>query len=302
MLPPPWDNLPQTEVGLAYLRSYADHRCDLDNIGLSTKRDPARYHFRNQRRARNCIFQYTLSGEGWYHDVRRQRTESVPAGTGFLVEIPSQTSYGLPTRGADGGDPEWQFVYFTMAGDAATYHVRRLVKQHGPILPLSHTSLPVTIMLELYQRAIGDEETDELTINVEIHRFLLELGRSLRTPSDRLPEAVIAARDHIEQFLANPDLSVDDLADAASYSRYHFTRLFKLHMGVTPYQYLLQRRIRRALDLLTTTSMPIKQIASEVGFANVSWFCNAFRQQMQATPTQVRSRPISTSQSSDEDG
>lgn len=297
MLCPAWDQLPQAEFGLGYMRSYAAHRCDLASVGLSTKHFPTRYHYHNARRSVGCIFQYTLAGEGRFHDGRR--VLPVPAGCGFLVETPSPTEYRLPRPDEVAGPPVWRFAYLTLVGDASCYHVRRLLSHHGPIVSLALLSVPVTIMLDLYRRMLEGEEPDELTINMEVQRFLLELTRALRTPTHRLPDAVVAACDYVERFLAEPGLTVEDLARAACYSRFHFTRLFKLHMGVTPYQYLVQRRIRRAMDLLTSTSRPIKQIALEVGFSNVSWFCNAFRHQMQATPSQVRARSQATESSSE---
>lgn len=287
MLQTHWKRFSRSEFALGYMRTFSAYRCDLASVGLSTKQGDVRYHFRNAQRSVGCIFQYTLAGEGLFCDHGRNLV--VPAGTGFLVETPSNTSYRLPDRRPD-ADPHWEFIYLTFTGDAAHYHVNRLLSHHGPLVALPLESHPVSIMFHLYKQMLDHQEPDELDINAQVNRFLLELARAMRTPTHELPKSVVAACDHVDRHLSQASLTVDDLAQVACYSRFHFTRLFKSHMGVTPYQYLLQQRIRRAMDLLTTTSRPIKQIAMDVGFSNVSWFYNAFRKQMHATPADIRAR------------
>jgi len=54
-------------------------------------------------------------------------------------------------------------------------------------------------------------------------------------------------------------------------------RVFKQQTGLTPHRFLVQTRVRRALELLRDTSRPVTEIALDVGFSDLSNFINTFR-------------------------
>jgi AraC-like DNA-binding protein len=275
--------LPPAELALSYVRTFDRHRCDLAGIGVSEQRDARAYRWNNRQRPAGVLLQLTLAGEGWFE--AGGRGHALPTGTAFVVELPSATRYALPR-----GSPYWRFAWAMMAGDAATDHARRIVAEHGHVLRLGPASTPATLLLDLHRRVTDRTAggTDELSVNIEVHRLLLELERAVRTPTAAPPAEVAQVLRLIDERYGDPDLNVAALADTAGYSRYHFSRVFKQHTGLSPYQRLLRVRIRRALQLLTTTDLPVKQVALRVGFRDVSWFCSAFRKQMRATPATVR--------------
>lgn len=84
------------------------------------------------------------------------------------------------------------------------------------------------------------------------------------------------------------DLSVDDLAAAAGYSRSHFSRAFRATYGESPHQYLLTRRMERAAALLRTTDRSVAEICTDVGLSSIGSFTVSFRRVHGATPTQYR--------------
>lgn len=270
------------EVAVSYVRTFDRHRCDLMGIGLAEQHDPRAYQWDNRGRSPGVLLQLTLEGEGEFADARR--AVRVRAGEGFVVELPSATRYGLPpTAGA-----RWRFLWAMMSGDAVTDHARRIMAMQGHVLRLGRASAVTAQLGDLHRRIVGGRGLDELTINVEVHRLMLELQRAVATPGSAMPEEVAASVQRIAERFADPRLDVDELADVAGYSRYHFSRLFKQHVGVSPYQHLLRVRMQRALELLSGTDLPVKRIAAMVGFNDVSWFCSAFRRHVKATPASVR--------------
>jgi AraC-like DNA-binding protein len=104
-------------------------------------------------------------------------------------------------------------------------------------------------------------------------------------PNARQKVATAIAR--IEQSSAY-DLRLSDLAGAAGLDPFSFLRLFKRETGVTPYRFLLQTRLRRAVELLRDTSRSITSIAFEVGFGDLSNFINAFRREVGVSPRRYR--------------
>jgi AraC family transcriptional regulator len=110
---------------------------------------------------------------------------------------------------------------------------------------------------------------------------------AMRGPSG-LPAAALArATDYIEENLAD-DLSLAAVARAASFSPYHFARLFKTSTGFSPHQYVIRRRVERVRRLLTTTDWSLAFIAQEVGFASGSHLARHFRRLLGASPSDYR--------------
>jgi AraC family transcriptional regulator len=90
---------------------------------------------------------------------------------------------------------------------------------------------------------------------------------------------------HLEQ-----DVKLVDLAAIAQLSVYHFLRLFKQCMGITPHQYILQCRIERAKHLLQHSELSIAEIAVRVGFCDQSHFTRCFKRMVGVTPKQLLHR------------
>ena len=83
-------------------------------------------------------------------------------------------------------------------------------------------------------------------------------------------------------------LSLDQLSDAAYFSRFHFLRLFRQLYQVTPHQYLTRKRIDAAKDLLTNSEASIAEISYDVGFQSVPHFNVTFCKWTGTFPTQYR--------------
>jgi AraC-like DNA-binding protein len=101
------------------------------------------------------------------------------------------------------------------------------------------------------------------------------------------PGALKRVRAYIEGHLAER-LSVERLASIAGLSVYHFARAFKTSQGMTPHEYLLDRRISRAQALLDATDTALSEIALESGFADQSHFARHFRQRVGIPPSAYR--------------
>jgi AraC family transcriptional regulator len=84
-------------------------------------------------------------------------------------------------------------------------------------------------------------------------------------------------------------LDLDALAGVAIMSKYHFLRTFRHAVGVTPYQFLLGVRMRRAAVRLATSAAPVSAIAFETGFGDLSTFNARFRETFGMSPTAFRS-------------
>ena len=71
-------------------------------------------------------------------------------------------------------------------------------------------------------------------------------------------------------------------------SQFHFSRLFKQSLGLSPYQYLIEQRIERAKQLLKETNQSILDIALNCGYNSHSHLSKQFRQVTGMTPKAYR--------------
>lgn len=86
------------------------------------------------------------------------------------------------------------------------------------------------------------------------------------------------------------DLSLDQLASEVAMSKFHLVRLFKGSTGLSPYQYLLKRRLDEGQRLLRAGDLPVAQVAQAVGFADQSAFASHFKRHFGITPREARAR------------
>jgi len=92
---------------------------------------------------------------------------------------------------------------------------------------------------------------------------------------------------YIHDNLARP-LSVAEVAAQVHLSPRHLTRVLRAFTGIAPAQYVEKARIDRAALLLRRTDDPIKQVAAQVGYADVHHFTRAFRRVAGCAPGAFR--------------
>ena len=111
-----------------------------------------------------------------------------------------------------------------------------------------------------------------------------------RAPASALEHRRIAeVLRHIEDHAADP-LDLDALASVARLSKYHFLRVFRQAIGMAPYQFPLNVRMRRAAVRLASSSETILSIALDAGFGDLSTFNKRFHGIFGVSPSAYRER------------
>lgn len=86
----------------------------------------------------------------------------------------------------------------------------------------------------------------------------------------------------------NIRFSIHDIAHIANLSPYHFIRVFKSLTGKTPFEYLLDIKIEKSLELLKAKKNTITEISLNCGFSSASHFCTAFKKKVGVSPSDFR--------------
>jgi AraC-like DNA-binding protein len=84
------------------------------------------------------------------------------------------------------------------------------------------------------------------------------------------------------------EVDLEQAAQQAGLSPFHFLRLFSAVLGVTPHQYLVRSRLRHAARLLTDDDIAVTDIAYDVGFGDLSNFVRTFHRAAGVSPTKFR--------------
>lgn len=231
------------------------------------------------------LFQYTISGEGIYESGNQ--THRVTAGQAFLAEIPGPHRYYYPSEAME----PWEFLFLLIRPHLILPHWRKFLREAGeaPYLPLD--SAPVRLARMIVVDAGAGRITDPLIASSCVYQFMTELTRmQVTTLRDRenWPGNIRRAAEFIELNYARM-ISIDQLADHVSLSKYHLIRRFSASTGLTPGAYLTRIRTEKAMELLRGTGHNIETIAEQVGYSSGSYFIKAFRSLTGLTPGEFRS-------------
>ena len=80
-------------------------------------------------------------------------------------------------------------------------------------------------------------------------------------------------------------LTIEQIAKVAGMSEYHFFRLFRQTIGISPYQYLLNKRLSKAVELIKL-DFAVSEIAIAMGFSDIYTFSKAFKKHFGVSPSQ----------------
>jgi AraC-like DNA-binding protein len=109
------------------------------------------------------------------------------------------------------------------------------------------------------------------------------------TNSADVRERLSRARKFIDESYQLP-LDLTEISRHACLSRYHFLRLFREAFNTTPHQYLIQRRIEKAKELLRSRRLSITDVCFEVGFESLGSFSSLFHKRVGHAPATYRRR------------
>ena len=258
---------------------------------VETRTDPERYYWDGMKRIGRrdhplVFFQFTLAGWGCFQLYGRS-PQRVPPGSGFFAVIPSRHRYYLPE-----GSPGWTFGWL---GLYHPYLVRRIAAQvavTGPVVTTPADSPLVATAARLVRGAFQKDFRDRFDVEMALFELVIAYERVAHKLSDpegereRLLEALRA------RVMADPTrpLGVARVAAEHGMSRSHFSHYLKARTGLSPGRFMTEVRIQEASRLLVQTRMPLKQIASACGFANVNHFGKVFRRFQHVTPAGYRRR------------
>ncbi len=100
-----------------------------------------------------------------------------------------------------------------------------------------------------------------------------------------------AEMNHIDAYIEDnieEIIKIEDIAEMLEMTKFSFLKEFKLKRGITPYQYILKKKMDYAENLLKNTDRAIIEIAFDLGFSDQSHFTNTFKKYFGVSPGKYR--------------
>lgn len=198
--------------------------------------------------------------------------------------------YILPARHrhkyySDAKDP-WIKIWFNISGELVdrifacynlekTYHIEGL-----PIYPLFREFLDNA-------NAAADMYAAQDACAVVLLKIAQAVAAHIHLTPPKAPTLAQILKEKIDN-LTDFTADFDSLLTNLYCTKSHIIRLFKKEYGVTPYNYLLQRKLTQAKMLLENSAMPIRDIALTLGFRDSHYFSNFFKKEVGTSPLKYR--------------
>lgn len=266
----------------SYTPFYTERTERLHSMLLSCGHELARnteYHWDGLKRGNHelLIWQYTLNGMGRVRHGGREYP--VPPGSAFFLMVPEPHVYFLPPD-----SPSWEFLYVTVNGSELVRLAMEFRRRNGVVRSYGAESPALRAAREILAACREKRLAGRYDASARAYSFLMTL--LAEPPAGASPGAgdfMARIHDFCRRNLDRP-ISVDDLAQVAGCSRWHFTRRFRELAGEPPHAFILAQKMRLALRLLQTTAAPVKEIAGSCGFEDTSYFCKVFKLHYGITP------------------
>jgi AraC-like DNA-binding protein len=260
----------------------------LPNANYPPKKHPSSYWFspNTGRVLHEYQLIYITKGEGSFESTNCKLTKIV-SGTIILL-FPEEWHTYKPNK-ATGWDEHW----IGFDGD----YIRNLVKndffsRKKPIREIGFNEQLVALFKQgietaNYQKTAYQQVLAGITNLILGIIYYLEKNNSFRDKAiiSQIEKARFLMRDSTEQAM-----TPEEIAQTLNLSYSWFRRVFKQYTGLSPAQYQMEIRIQKAKELLTSTMMPIKEIAFDLNFESVSYFVTFFKSRTGMSPKEYRSK------------
>jgi AraC-like DNA-binding protein len=186
-------------------------------------------------------------------------------------------------------------------GPAGFVH-KRFVRLDGPIIETITGELGIEQLdvcrlshphefAALHKRAISltrDQPRDYAKLlSLLAFEFLLFVAQDVA--GSRYPPALYASIDYMRRNL-HRKIRISELSQNVGVSDTQLFRLFRTYLKDSPLTYFTGLKIKRAVELLRHTLIPVKEIAFNLGYEEPAYFTNQFRKKMRVSPREYRNR------------
>lgn len=205
--------------------------------------------------------------------------------------------YHPHTYTASANEP-WEYYWLRCEGPQLDAVWKLIMTAGGPVAPGCDTKEKRGVFERIFALLREKPANLDALIHAELARwvalFLHALHTANRPPEEGgdLPERLRPALERMRLYHHLP-LRVAEMAELAGLSPSHFTREFRAALGATPVQWLRKIRVEQAKRRLRESADTLKEIATQVGYADQFYFSRDFKQMTGQAPSAYRENAAS---------
>ena len=141
------------------------------------------------------------------------------------------------------------------------------------------------IFEEIYKLSFSANQFDKLSVISLLYKFFSTLtsNSALKSQIDYVKEAA-----RLIEYNYDKNISIENIAERLFINKSYLCRLFKAEKGLTPKEYLIKKRINRAVYLLKNSDASINTIALSIGFSDPLYFSRIFKKHLGVSPSLYR--------------
>ncbi len=244
-------------------------------------------HVVNNRLLQDYIVIYCIEGQGWLELEGVRYT--IKSGDLFVCPPGIVHSYG-----ADNKNPWTKYWIHFRGRNANAYSALLGVTTASPVIHIGDNMKILLIFQDILKvLKTGYTQSNLILatsylVNVFSYINNLSMKNRLNKVSGLNIDKVINYM--LDNLNTNPNL--EQLAEYANISKYHFTKLFKEKTGYTPVDYYIRLKMQKACELLELSNSKIVSISSALGFSNPYYFSNTFKRIIGQSPQHYRKMHI----------
>ena len=225
------------------------------------------------------LIHYVISGTGVFYCGPNKFT--LEKGQVFVIFPGTVVKYQ-----ADASNP-WHYAWVAMHGEEAAEIFRQAgVTLFQPVATVHEPATAIQLLRDMPTERSAEPERN-LLFKARLYEFLsLLIPRKTRKEDGE--NAYLTSAQHYIKAHYNEDISVDQVAQHISISRKYLFAIFKKHLGISPKEYIMDYRIKRAKEFLEDPDIPIGNIAYSVGYRDPMTFSKMFRLKTGLSPSQYR--------------
>ena len=220
-----------------------------------------------------------LKGKGYVEQGGRRIL--LAEGSIALLDCYKDHCYGTETG--------WEIIWCHFDGVLSRRFYDAIAQENNCIVTLQNPYPAQRSLEKIYAKFHETGKAMEASISKYITIVLTELLASAN--NDTSEKSQTTTTENILAYIAeniSQQLTLDHLAQKAALSPFYFTRVFKKETGYTPHEYIIFARINAAKYYLKTSSLPIKEVSINCGFASECTFCTTFKRVVGTTPLLYR--------------
>lgn len=225
-----------------------------------------------------CTVEYVKSGAGFL-EINGKKFHIKKDGLYFLT--PGSTHTYWPDR----SDP-WYKHFFVIGGDLTPTLLEAYKMEsvyHIPACPELKKYFEEMQTLQ-YNSVITNQQA-----SVIFHQFLHEASMLVHGVKSRLPKEIEDLKLALDSAVEE-NFRLEKFASESRMSEAYLIRQFRNHFQMTPYDYLMNRKIENAQRLLLYSTLSIKEIADRLGFSDQYYFSNYFKRKKGLSPRLYRAK------------